>query len=85
MSDYDQRNKAFDYAPPTRGGSGRGALIFIGGIVVLFVLAMVFMGGGSSTLPEEGAAPGVLPAQTPADGAPAIAPVVDPTIPVPAE
>lgn len=77
MSDYDQRNKAFDYTPPSRSGSGSGALIFIGGIVVLFILAMLFMGGGSSTLPEEGAAPAV----TPTDGVP----LLDPTIPVPAE
>lgn len=74
MSDYDQHNRNFDYAPPTRGGSGSGALIFIAGIVVLFILAMLFMGGGSGTLPEEGAAPAV----TPSDGAP----VVDPTAPV---
>lgn len=73
MSDYDQRNQAFDYAPPTRGGSGKGALIFIGGIVVLFILAMFFMGGGS-TLPDASTAPAV----TPSDGAP----VVDPTAPV---
>lgn len=77
MSDYDQRNKPFDYAPPTRGGSGSGALIFIGGIVVLFILAVLFMGSGSSTLPEGGAAPTV----TPADGAP----IGGPTIPLPAE
>ena len=80
MSDYDQRNfnqgnRAFDYTPPTRGGSGGGALIFIGGIVVLFILAMVFIGGnGSSPLPEDGTAPAVLPADA--------APVVDPTAPV---
>ncbi len=78
MSDYDQRNKPVDYTPPTRGGSGSGALIFIGGIVVLFILAMLFMGGGgNSPMPGDGAAPSV----TPADGAPA-APVVDPTAPL---
>lgn len=60
MSDYDQRNKAFDYTPPTRGGSGAGALLFIGGIVVLFILAMVFLGGGSSPLPQDGTAPAIV-------------------------
>ena len=55
MSDYDHRNQAFDYAPPTRGGSGTGALMFIGGIIALFVLAIIFMGSGTSTLPEDGA------------------------------
>ncbi|OAN81184.1 hypothetical protein A8B78_09235 [Jannaschia sp. EhC01] len=74
MSDFDQRNRNFDYAPPTRGGSGSGALIFIAGLVVLFILAMLFMGGGSSTLPEEGAAPAGVPSDE--------APVVDPTAPV---
>lgn len=74
MSDYDQRNKAFDYTPPSRGGSGAGALIFIGGIVVLFILAMVFLGGGSSPLPEDGTAPAIA--------LPDNAPVVDPTAPV---
>lgn len=69
MSDYDQRNQAFDYKPPSRGGSGAGALIFIGGIVVLFILAMLFM-GGPSTLPADGAAP----VET--------APIVDPTAPI---
>ncbi|WP_341861356.1 hypothetical protein [Gymnodinialimonas sp. 57CJ19] len=69
MSDYDHRNRAFDYTPPTRGGSGSGALIFIGGIVVLFILAMLFMGGGSSTLPDDGTAPAT------------VTPVVDPTSP----
>ena len=67
MSDYDQRNKAFDYTPPTRGGSGAGALLFIGGIVALFILAMVFMGGGSSPLPQDGTAP--------ANGAPDVSPM----------
>jgi hypothetical protein len=60
MSDYDHRNQAFDYAPPTRGGSGSGALMFIGGILVLFVLAIIFMGGGTGPVPEgDAAAPAV--------------------------
>lgn len=64
MSDFDHRNQAFDYTPPTRGGSGSGALMFIGGIVVLFILAVFFMGSGPSTAPEDGAsapAPAVEP------------------------
>lgn len=75
MSDFDQHKRNFDYAPPARGGSGSGALIFIGGIVVLFILAVLFMGGGGdSTLPAEGTAPAVAPTDS--------APVVDPTAPV---
>lgn len=75
MSDYDQRNQAFDYTPPSRGGSGGGALIFVAILVVLFVLAMLFM-GGSSTLPADGAAP-AAPLSAPTVGEP----VVDPTAP----
>ncbi|MEJ6394914.1 hypothetical protein V8J82_16740 [Gymnodinialimonas sp. 2305UL16-5] len=55
MADYEYRNKAFDYTPPNRSGSGAGgALLFIGGIFALFILAMVFMGGGDGgvTAPE---------------------------------
>ncbi len=65
MSDYDHRNQAFDYSPPTRGGSGSGALMFIGGIIALFILAIIFMGSGSSTLPEEGAAAPAVESTTP--------------------
>ena len=59
MSDYDHRNQAFDYSPPTRSGTGSGALLFVGGIVVLFILAVIFMGTGGTPLPEDGAAPAV--------------------------
>lgn len=64
MSDYDHRNQAFDYAPPTRGGSGKGALLLIGGIVLLFILAMAFMGSGTDVVPAEG---GPAAPVTPAD------------------
>jgi hypothetical protein len=30
MSDYEYRNKTFDYAPPSRAGSA-GGLLFVGG------------------------------------------------------
>ena len=68
MSDYDHRNQAFDYSPPTRSGTGSGALLFVGGIVVLFILAVIFMGTGGTPLPEDGAAPAV---ESPAPAAPA--------------
>jgi hypothetical protein len=66
MSDYNHRNQAFDYSPPVRSGSGAGALLFIGGIVLLFILAMVFMGpgpeaAGDGVVPADGAAPAVAP------------------------
>ena len=54
MSNYDQhRDHAFDTPPPTRRGTGAGALIFIAGIVVLFILALLFMGGTDGAVPEE--------------------------------
>jgi len=84
MSDYDQRNKAFDYTPPSRGGSGTGVLMLVGGLIALFFLAMLFIGAGSnSPLPAEGAAPGV----TPTDAVPAAPVITGPvtTAPAPAQ
>ena len=66
MSDYDHRNQAFDYAPPAQSGSGGGGLLFVGGLVALFVLAIMFMAPGGSPLPEEGAAAPVVESATPA-------------------
>lgn len=78
MSNYDNHNQAFDYAPPRRGGSGYGALMVIGGIVVLFILGMVLLSPGDGTVTSEGAAPSVAPV----DGAPITEPS---TIPAPSE
>jgi sarcosine oxidase delta subunit len=39
MSDYEYRNKTFDYAPPSRAGSA-GGLLFVGGIILLFIVGM---------------------------------------------
>ncbi len=52
MSDYEFRNKTFDYAPPTRTGSVSG-LLFVAAIIVLFFVGMLFFGagGGETTAP----------------------------------
>ncbi len=72
MSDYDHRNQAFDYAPPAQSGFGGGGILVVGGLVALFVLALMFMAPGGSPVPAENTA----------------APTVDtttPTAPVPTE
>ncbi len=76
MSDYNHRNQAFDYAPPTTGGSGKGALLLVGGLVVVFILAMAFLGANTENVaPEGGPASAVAPTDGGASGsAPAPAP-----------
>ncbi|MEM7721205.1 MAG: hypothetical protein AAF376_02420 [Pseudomonadota bacterium] len=77
MSDYEFRNKTFDYAPPSRSGGAGGALMLVGGIIALFFLAMLFFGASDGTAPatETGAAAPVVGEET-APAAPA-APAVN--------
>ena len=74
MSDYEYRNKTFDYAPPSRAGSA-GGLLFVGAIILLFIVGMLFFGAGGGE--------NVTPADT--DGTPAVtAPATDSTPVAPA-
>ncbi len=69
MSDFDHRNKAFDYAPPTRTG-GSAAVWVVGGIILLFILALLFMGGDTAPPTDGGVVPG--PDGSVGTGAPAL-------------
>ena len=70
MSDYDHRNQAFDYAPPRSGGSGAGVLALIGGIVALLLLGFIFLGTGTSPLPDEGGEAPAVESAPPATAVP---------------
>jgi hypothetical protein len=83
MSDYEYRNKTFDYTAPSRTGSA-GGLLFVVALIMLFFVGMVIFGasGGDTTAPvaTDGAQSG--------DSAPAVtAPAIDstPVVPAPAD
>ena len=57
MADYHHRNNAFDYDSQGSSGGALGALAFVVGIIVLFFIAMLFIGGdGEGTAPTDPAA-----------------------------
>jgi hypothetical protein len=66
VSDYDHRNQAFDYAPPAQSGAAGGGLLVVGGLVALFVLAIMFMAPGGSPVPAENTPTPVVDTTAPA-------------------
>ena len=52
MSDYEFRNKSFDYAPPERQGSIGGVLLVLLAIAALFLVVSLFAGGAGDPASE---------------------------------
>jgi hypothetical protein len=59
MAEYEHFTKPHGYAPPDRSGSAAGAIMLVGGIILLFLLAVMLMGDGGTAPVDPAAAPAV--------------------------